>query len=355
MKAIVKNSAEPYDISIKELELGTLGEKEVLVKVSAVGICGSDLHMYAGHGGYDWIDYPLVFGHEISGTVVEVGEGADSSNKGKRVIVNPYIPCGQCEFCLKGEENRCDSGEFFVQKRPPQSLQYGFRKNGGMSEFLIVPEKNIVLIDDNTSDEVAAILEAIAVGVTAVEKINNIEEKSIVVFGPGPIGLGIVSILSGLNAKKIVVAGITGDEQRLEKAQELGADETIILGEAGTNDLLERNPLGYDAVFDSSGHNSVPKTAITVLKKGEEIVLVGISNNEFTLPMDQIVRGEIQIKGSYGITNESFHKTVLYAANPKFPFEKLITGVFPYDQAKEGFQNSLDRAPGKTVITFKSF
>ncbi|MFC7393057.1 zinc-dependent alcohol dehydrogenase [Scopulibacillus cellulosilyticus] len=353
MKAIVKNSAEPYDISIKTLDRGVVKKNDVIVKVSAVGICGSDLHMYAGHGGYDWIQYPLVFGHEISGTVVEVGEESDASIVGKRVIINPYMPCGHCEFCLRGEENRCDFGEFYVQKRPPKSLQYGFRRNGGMSEYLVVPESNVVLLEDNITDELASILEAIAVGLTATEKIEKIDEKSIVVFGPGPIGLAIVSVLAGLNAKKLVVAGITGDEQRLEKAKELGADEIIILRENGAGDLLNVNPSGYDAVFDSSGHHSVPKTGISILKKGGEIILVGISSQDFSLPMDQVVRGEIQIKGSYGITNESLHKTVDYAAKPEFPFGKLISGVFPYERAKEGFQNALDRAPGKTVITFK--
>ncbi|WP_027725411.1 zinc-dependent alcohol dehydrogenase [Tuberibacillus calidus] len=353
MKAIVKNSAEPFDISIKELDLGIVGNKDVLVKVSAVGICGSDLHMYAGHGGYDWIQYPLVFGHEITGTVVKVGADIDGSLVGQRVVINPYIACGHCEFCLKGEENRCDSGEFFAEKRPPKSLQYGFRKNGGMSEFLIVPEKNIIILENNISDEVGAILEAIAVGVTAVEKINRIDEKSIAVFGPGPIGLAIVSILSGLHVKKLVVAGVSGDEQRLEKAKELGAHETVILGENATEDLLSFNTAGFDSVFDSSGHHSVPKTAVSILKKGGEMILVGISNNEFSLPMDQVVRGEIQIKGSYGITNESFRKTVAYAAKQEFPFEKLITGIFSYNQAKEAFQNALNRAPGKTIITFK--
>lgn len=353
MKAIVKNSAVPYDMSIKTVDRGVVRKNDVLVQVSAVGICGSDLHMYAGHGGYDWIQYPLVFGHEISGTVVEAGEDSDVTLVGKRVIINPYIPCGYCEFCLKGEENRCDSGEFFVQKRPPQSLQYGFRQNGGMSEYLIVPEANVVLLKDNISDEVAAILEAVAVGLTATEKIENVDEKSIVIFGPGPIGLAIVSVLAGLKAKKLIVAGVAGDEQRLEKAKELGADDIVILGGNGADDLLNVNPAGYDAVFDSSGHPSVPRTGISILKKGGEIILVGISSNDFSLPMDQIVRGEIQVKGSYGITSESFRKTVAYAAKPEFPFGKLISGVFSYDKAKEGFQNALDRAPGKTVITFK--
>lgn len=352
MKAVVKNSSKPFDISIKEVNEDKVNSGDVRIKVAAVGICGSDIHMYAGHSGYDWIRYPLVFGHEVSGTVEEVGENANSELIGKRVIVNPYLPCGECEFCLRGEENRCDGGQFFEQKLPPKSLQYGFRKNGGMSEFLVVPEKNVIPIDDSVSNEVGAILEAIAVGETAVEKIDDIDSKAIVVFGPGPIGLGIVSILVGLSAKKIVVAGVPGDEQRLDKAKELGAHEVIVLGEDGVKGLLNLTPNGYDAMIDSSGHDSVPKIGIKVLKKGGQMVLVGISTNKVALPMDQIVRGEILISGSYGITGDSLKKTVKYASNPAFPFEKLISKKVHFENVKEGFQNSINRAPGKTVVSF---
>lgn len=352
MKAIEKNTANPYDLSINTIQQQEVKDNECKIKVNAVGICGSDLHMYAGHSGYDWINYPLVLGHEITGVVVETGKNVDDSLIGKRVVINPYLPCGSCEFCERGEENLCDYGEFHISKQAPLSLQYGFRKNGGMSEYLTIPQQNITLVPEQVSDEVGAIIEAIAVGLTAVEKVKDIENKSIIVFGPGPIGLSIVSLLSGLKAKKIVVAGVTGDEQRLEKAKDLGADETFLVDQADTQDFIKTTQDGYDAVIDSSGHKSIPPTAIKLLKKGGEVILLGISTDSFSLPVDQIVRGELKIKGSYGITNETFDRTVSYAENPDFPFEKLVCKAFNYQDVEEAFQESLNQAPGKVVIKF---
>ncbi|WP_164667752.1 zinc-dependent alcohol dehydrogenase [Virgibacillus doumboii] len=346
MQAVVKHNDKPYELLIKELPKPTVRDGEVLVKVRGVGICGSDLHMYAGHAGYDWISYPLTLGHEITGTVVET---SNKSLQGQRVVINPYIPCGECEYCQQVEENRCDNNNFFMTKKAPMSLQYGFRQNGGMAEFIAVPEENVFPISDKVSDNVAAVAEAIAVGLTAVEKVGSVAGKKIVVFGPGPIGLGIASLLVGLGAESITMVGIPGDEKRFEKAKELGVHHTSMTSEKLVDDLLRHNS-GYDVVFDCSGHHSVPGHAVKVLKKGGQLVLVGISTNTFSLEMDQIVRGEIQIKGSYGITKETLKRTLEYAADDAFPFEKLVTGSYGIENAKDAFDAAMNKAAGKIVL-----
>ncbi|WP_197046618.1 zinc-dependent alcohol dehydrogenase [Oceanobacillus salinisoli] len=346
MQAVVKPNNKANELDIVDLPKPTINKNEVLVQVSGVGICGSDLHMYAGHSGYDWIPYPIVLGHEVTGKVVE------SSNKnllGKRVVINPYIPCGECEYCLNSEENRCDNSQFFVSKKAPQSLQFGFRKNGGMAEYIAVPEDNILPVPDDVSDEVAAVSEAIAVGLTAVEKVDKISGKIAIIFGPGPIGLGIASVLVGLQIDKLIMVGVPGDEDRLERAREIGVNSTFITNDELIEDLLEFNK-GFDMVFDCSGHHSVPNTAVKVLKKGGQLVLVGISTSEFPLQMDQIVRGEIQIIGSYGITKESFQRTLEYASDPNFPFDRLVSSSYKISNAKEAFDAALNKASGKIVL-----
>lgn len=346
MQAVIKSNEKPYEMSVEEVTEPSIKKGEVLVRVKNVGICGSDLHMYAGHAGYDWITYPLILGHEISGTVIKSNK---DSLKGKRVAINPYIPCGECEYCQRGEENRCDNHNFYVDKKAPLSLQYGFRQNGGMAEYIAVPEDNVFPISDKVSNSVAAITEAIAVGLTAVEKAGGVSEKKIAVFGPGPIGLGIASLLSGLGAKSIIMVGIPGDEKRLRKAKDLGVHHTIMTSDNLIDDLLNYNN-GYDVVFDCSGHHSVPGNASKVLKKGGQIILVGISTNALSLDMDQIVRGEIQVKGSYGVTKETFKKTLEYAKDDIFPFEKLVTGNYGIKDAKEAFDTALNKAAGKIVL-----
>lgn len=348
MKAVIKASERPFDLVIKEIPLRERKMGEVLVKIQMVSICGSDLHMYAGHSGYNWIKYPRVLGHEMTGVVAEAD---DQTLVGKRVVINPYIPCGKCEHCINGEENLCDYGTFHIEKKAPKSLQYGFRRDGGMAEYIIVPEQNVLLVPDGISDEVAAISEALAVGLTAVEKVKGIEKKSVVIFGPGPIGLGIASILKGLGVPKIVIVGVPGDEERLETAKEIGVDDVVITSDQLVDDLLQISN-GYHVMFDSSGHASVPEKAAHLLKKGGDLVLVGISTNRFTLRMDQIVRGEINIRGSYGITRKSYEKLLQYASKPEFPFKKLVQFVYSYEESRKAFEKALNKGKGKVVLKF---
>lgn len=350
MLSVLKNNEKPYTLSIQDVAMPKIKKGHVLLKVKGAGICGSDLHMYAGHSGYDWVSYPLILGHEITGVVVE----ADKDELiGKRVVVNPYIPCNNCEYCLRGEMNLCDSNSFYSHKLAPRSLSYGFRENGGMAEYCLVREENIVSIPDEISDEVAAILESVAVGLTAVEKVGTLTNKTIAIFGPGPIGLGITSLLVGLNAKRIVVVGAKGDEDRLRRAELIGAHQTIITSNKIVENLLEIHN-GYDVVFDCSGHHSVPETAIPIVKKGGQIILVGISTNAFTVRMDQIVRGEIQLKGSYGITQKTLLRTIEHASDNNFPFEKLIGETFHIQDAKEAFDVALNHSTGKIILKMES-
>ncbi|RPF54253.1 zinc-dependent alcohol dehydrogenase [Aquisalibacillus elongatus] len=348
MKAVVKHSNQPGDLSVKNIPLKDRSKDEVLVKINMASICGSDLHMYAGHSGYDWITYPLVLGHEMTG---EVEDAEDASLIGRCVVINPYIPCGKCEHCLDGRENQCDNGQFFSKKVAPASLNYGFRENGGMAEYIVVPNENIMLLPEKVPNEVAAISEALAVGLTAIEKVKDVQGKSFVVFGPGPIGLGIASLLKGLGAGKIIMIGIPGDEKRLETAEQVGVDETVISDEALTDQLLQLSN-GYDVIFDCSGHHSVPNQAVKLLKKGGELVLVGISTQEFQLQMDQIVRGEISVYGSYGITRSTFNRVLEYATDSAFPFNQLISKVYSFEDAKEAFDFAQNQANGKVILQF---
>ena len=137
MLAIAKRSTEPKDLAIEERASVEPSPGELLVRVIATGICGSDLHMYAGHGGYGWVNYPLVLGHEVTGVVATSRADGYDHLVGERVVVNPYKPCGVCEYCRRGQENRCDAGHSCGDKRPPASLRLGFREDGGMRVYSV--------------------------------------------------------------------------------------------------------------------------------------------------------------------------------------------------------------------------
>lgn len=348
VRAFVKKTSGIRDARIESIKLGEMLPNEVLVKVNAVGICGSDLHMYAGHNGYDWVQYPLVLGHEITGTVVEAFSNQAQHLVGKRVVVNPYEPCGSCEHCKKGNINRCEFGEFTQNKMPSKALQYGFRKPGGLAEYMKVKAANVIVIEDAVSDQVAAISEALAVSYTAVKKVERFSKKKILVVGPGPIGLGVVALLVGNGNVNVDILGTAQDRSRLALSEEIGVRKAYSASSEVEQDLKN----GYDAVIDCSGHHSVPEQALKWLKRGGEIVLVGISTNIFSIPMDQIVRGEISIKGSYGITLENYKEVLDMSKNPAFPFEKIIADAVSFDNIIKGFEKALLQIPGKVVVLF---
>ena len=341
--ALVKNSAAQKDIKFETYEMPILEPHQSLLKVNAVGICGSDLHMYDGHGGYDWVTYPLVLGHEVTGKVVAVGKGEFPA---QRMVINPYKSCGKCEFCLAGESNRCDFDDYKYVKTPTEALRYGFREPGGMAEYMVVDNKNLIPIPDEVTDEVAAISEALAVSYTAVLKIENFAKKSILVVGPGPIGLGAAAILVGSGNSQVVMLGTAVDKDRLQLAKDIGVSAVYEHAE----DIPHEQFKGFDAIIDCSGHPTIPNTALRLLKRGGELVLVGINPASFSVPMDQIVRGEISIKGSYGITQSNYEAVLSLAADTRYPFQKLVAETVPFKDCLDGFESALNKATGKVVI-----
>lgn len=349
MKALVKKSAKKYDIELMELPISKLRTDEVLIKVIASSICGSDLHMYLGHKGYNWVKYPVVLGHEVVGVVESIGGQVDTAMLGRRVVINPYIPCYNCDNCLNSEENICEAGQRTLTA-PPQSLQFGFRKNGGMAEYIIVPKDNVLPISEEISDKVAAILESIAVGVHAVNKANSIKNNDIVIFGPGPIGLGIAAVCKGLGARKTIVVGLRDDENRLKIVKKLKAIPVMNTNNDFSNltELLQEKPAKI--IFDCTGHPSVPEKAIHFLKKGGELILVGISTDKFTLSMDYMVRGEICIKGTYGTNKKSFLQAIDYARSSQFSFEHIVTNCFKLEDAVRAFEVARAKKGAKILL-----
>lgn len=348
--ALVKNSSEKHDVSFVEQTISNLKPNECLLKVNAVGICGSDLHMYEGADGYEWITYPLVLGHEVTGTIIDVGSAIHKNLISKRIVIDPYIGCGTCEFCKNGETNRCDSGSFKLKKTPTDALQYGFREAGGLAEFMVADIDNCILIDDSISNEVAAISEALAVSYTAILKIADYETKKILVVGPGPIGLGALAILVGKGNSQVDVLGTSQDEDRLNLAMNIGAHQVYMT----LDHILSETFSGYDVIIDSSGHPSIPENSLKLLKRGGQIVLVGINNANFSLQMSQVVRGEITVSGSYGITRKNYEELLQLAAQPEYPFGQLIAEKVPFTEVINGFELALKKVSGKVVVTMNS-
>lgn len=254
MKAVVKTH-RGHGVEIINVDHSKLNEDEVLVQVHAASICGSDLHIFEGMDAYEWVTTPVILGHEFAGKVIQVNNPVHEHLLNKHVIINPYVPCGYCKNCKKGNTNLCDYGEGGMVKVPAQSLRYGFRENGGMAEFAAVHYRNVLEIPKELPLEEAGMLEAIEIGVRAIERANIFPGDTAVVIGLGPIGLSLVASLSNLGFEKLILTGLTKDEKRLKLAEELGATHIIYADQVNVVEAVSKltNGDGVDHVFETSG------------------------------------------------------------------------------------------------------
>ncbi|WP_020007707.1 zinc-dependent alcohol dehydrogenase [Salinicoccus albus] len=351
MKAIIKND-RGFGVKIEDVDTPELKQDEVLVKVSAASICGSDLHMYEGMDAYSWVDTPVILGHEFTGEVVEVNNSGHEYLMNKRVVINPYIPCGECNNCQKGNTNLCDHGQGAMDKVAAKSLRYGFREDGGMAEYAAVYYKNVLELPDNITDEVAGMLEALGIGVRGLERADILPGNTAVVIGPGPIGLSMVASLSNYGLDKLIVTGLRKDQKRLELALELGATDVVYADEQDPIELVRvlTNEEGVDNVFETSGFHQSLVDGVRMCSKGAELLLIGIAPEDTTLSSNEIVRGEITVKGVYGVTEKTMKRTISMAASGKYPYNKLVSHMFKFEDAVEGFQAGLNKEAVKVIL-----
>lgn len=351
MKAVVKATRE-HGVEVKEVETPKLKENEVLVRVEAVSICGSDLHMYEGMRAYEWVSTPVILGHEFAGRVVDVNNPDHEHLLNSRVIINPYVACGECANCQRGRTNLCDHGKGAMDKVPAKSLQYGFRQNGGMAEYAAIHYKNVLPIPEMMPIEVAGMLEALGIGVRALERADILPGDTAVVIGPGPIGLSLIASLSSLGLKKLIVTGLSVDEERLQLAKELGATDIVYADQVNDVEAISEltNGQGVDHVFETSGFHQSMVSGVRMCTKGGELLLVGISAKETVLPSNEIVRGEVTVKGVYGVTEQTLKRTISMAASGKFPYLKLVSHVLPLEKAVEGFEIGVQKQGVKVIL-----
>ncbi|WP_251551103.1 alcohol dehydrogenase catalytic domain-containing protein [Neobacillus muris] len=317
------------EVEYVEKEIPTdLGEKEVLVKVSCCGLCGSDKRLYLN--GTEYIP-----GHEISGVIDSVG-AKTNIEKGTRVII--YIPlfCGECKFCLKGENNRCQNISGLI----------GWQKDGGYAEYVRVPESNVIPIPEDISDtDGVLLLDTIgtaAHGIRLALRRNPSETASdkTLVIGCGPLGLGAILTLQAFGFKNVFACDPS--PERINLAKEFGA----IPYESNDGS----SEAEFSIVIEASGSAPGRKTGIYAVEPGGAYVVMGESSNPFVVePTPPLRRKDFYlIRSFYFQLNEVEENINLYREN-QASFQRLISKVAPFEQFKETFEEFCD---GKTIKPF---
>jgi len=282
----------PQHLELQSLERPQPKPGEAVIRVDAVGICGSELEGYMGHSSIR--KPPLVMGHEFCGTIVKLAPDVAGLAEGDRVVANPLIFCGKCDRCRQGRANICRNRQIIGIHRP-----------GAFAEYVAVPAGNLYRVPENMEPELASLAEPLAVCLHAV-KLALEPFGDAVIFGAGPIGMLTLQAALAMGARRLLV--IDKQRERLRFARQLGA-ETAVPEEAdeGCRELFSS---GVDTVIDCVGVQAVREQAIQMINPGGTIVLVGLGQDRSQLSMNHVVRQEISLIGSYTYSGTDFEQAV---------------------------------------------
>lgn len=289
MQALVKNSAVPEDVTLREVAEPEPAPGQVRVRTQACGLCGSDVHAWRHDRGYEWITPPVALGHEAVGRVEALGEGVDQRWLGKRVVPVAIDGCGSCDLCKKGFRQIC-----------PQRSVLGLSFDGAAAESFVVPEIRLVEVDETLPAPIVALTEPLSVACRAVAHVESATDgpAKVVVSGPGPIGTMAALVLSQ-RGHDVVLTGVGSDQaSRLPLARSLGL-RTLVSG----SDTLPFIPTGW---VEASGSTQALDGAVATVLPGSPVAVVGLFAHTGGIDFNALTRKEIRLQGSYGSTRPDY-------------------------------------------------
>ena len=312
---------KPGSVRVGNVPDPTPKPDELLIRVGACGICGTDLHIADGES--PLARYPIVPGHEFAGEVVAVGRNVPLGygprdtkvTVGTRVAVEPNLYCGHCDFCRTGHENLC--------------LNYkaiGVTVDGAIAEYVTVPAAKAYVLPEHLSFREAALIEPISCGVHGMHRLNPQSGDTFLIVGAGTMGLILLQLALRGGASKVAVVDL--NTQRLQQAEKLGANET----QTNINKLLENEPLGFDCVIDATGVAPAIEGAFAVVKRGGKLLLFGVAPSEARISLSpfRIYNDEITVLGSMAVLY-SFGPALNLLSNGAIDTEVMLTSALPLE------------------------
>jgi L-iditol 2-dehydrogenase len=322
------------DLTVEDRPVPSVDPGDVLVRVAAVGVCGSDVHYYRhGRIGDFVVEEPLVLGHELSGTIVAVGAGVDEARVGERVAIEPQRPCHHCAQCLAGRYNLCPDMRFYAT--PPV--------DGAFAEFVTIESAFAHTLPDSVSFEAGALLEPLSVGIAAVRKALIVPGSSVLIAGAGPIGIICAQAARAFGASRIVISDLV--PERRSRALSFGATEAI---DPTVLDVTTDLP-PVDAFIDASGAPRAVSDGIKAVGPAGAAVLVGLGNSEMTLPVEHIQNLEVTVTGIFRYTN-TWPVAIELVASGQVDLDSLVTGRFGLDEVREALESDTDPASLKSIV-----
>ncbi|HEY5821986.1 MAG TPA: NAD(P)-dependent alcohol dehydrogenase [Propionibacteriaceae bacterium] len=312
------------EVEVHPVAVPEPGPTQVLIEIAAVGICGSDVHYY-DHGGVgDFIvRAPLVLGHEASGTIRAVGSAVRDRTVGQRVALEPQETCGRCKECLLGRYNLCPDVQFFAT--PPV--------HGAFAQYVVLASHRAHPVPDSLSDEAAALIEPLSVGIWANQKVGVQPGDRVLVIGAGPVGLLAADVARARGAAWVGV--VDTNDHRLEVAAARGASQTVNAMAGPLIEQVER----VDVVLECSGAARAVQSAFDIAAPAARIVLVGMGSASMELPVQAIQVKELVVTGTFRYAN-CYPAAIALAASGAVDLDALVTAKFGLEQVAEALSAS---------------
>lgn len=342
MRALVNYERAPFKVELREKPTPEIGDDDVLLAVQGVGVCGSDLHQW--HASHSWaVNYPVTLGHEFGGVIAQVGKKVTAFKEGDRVVSETAASiCGQCVYCRSGNYNLC-----------PHRLGFGYGLDGAMADFVRVPARCLHRVPDHVPFEDAAMTEPGCVACNAVMELSRITPgDTVVVMGPGTIGLMVVQMCKLCGPGKLILVGTSRDTARLEMGRQLGADITLM---ADQEDIVAKvkevgDGFGAHLVVDCVGISAALKSCLEMTRPAGQITKVGWGREPMDFSLDPLVQKAITLQGSYSHTYKTWERVLGLMGNGQLNLAPMRR-VFPLAQWEEAFQTMDSLAIAKSVLT----
>lgn len=342
MKALV---LEEYNKFVyKEMAVPEIGDKEVLIAVKACGICGSDVHGMDGSSGRR--NPPLIMGHEASGIIVKKGGSVGDFSEGDRVTFDSTVYCGECFYCRKGLINLCDN------RRVLGVAPKEYRQHGAFAEYVAVPEHILYRLPDGLSFEQAAMVEPVSIAFHAVALTPISLNDSVVVIGAGMVGIFVIQALRAAGCGKIIAVDL--EKSKLDLALQLGADYALQADQVDVPEEVRKltDNRGATLAVEVVGNTAAVNTAISSLRKGGALTIVGNLAPTVEFPLQEVVTRQISVRGSCSSCGE-YPACLDMIARGAINVDALISKVAPLTEGASWFERLYNKEPGlmKVILT----
>ena len=329
------------ELTLTDRNRPTIDADEVLIRIDAVGICGSDVHYYQnGENSGNVVDFPHVLGHEAAGTIVEVGDSVSDFSKDNRVAIEPGIPCGKCSYCQKDTYHLCKSMDYMSS--PPV--------DGAFTEYVAWPTEYIYALPSEVSLREGALVEPLSVAMHACERGGVSAGDSVLVTGGGPIGQLVAEVARWRGAKTIVLTDVV--PEKLDLAVERGVDYAVDVGSQDPIRMIreEVNEDGVDVVLESSGADSAIRTTTEAVKRGGTVVFIGIPIDA-SLPTDVngTISREYDLKGSFRFSG-TYPDAIEGIRSGELDVGGIVSFECPFTDTQAAFERAAEPSSVKGVV-----